>query len=284
MDESIFYPELNIVQIATKYPDENRINCRLMEIGNDDQNNIYRILIQFDFCDLPQDIVIINARLKMYTTTVVKEKSLKVIPYLIISEWSIDTVSWNNQPIYNENVFGQSRDMKTCGYYSYDITQIIQNLYKKREKNVGFILKSDQENEVNYAYILTCLQGGYKPVVEICYKLKCICEMKSVGFMEKMENLEVDAEEYFTDIQDTSLYKMLTYFIKNLGSGPIQVQLQISPDGITFIDQNESIIVDSNELKALVPYIYAKYIRLKIKTMDRNEKIQANIWYQSQQY
>ena len=82
---------------------------------------------------------------------------------------------------------------------------------------------------------------------------------------------------------NTSLTKTVMFFVKNLGVHDITANLQVSPDGINFINEPAQIIVGMNAIKFIVPCIFAKFTRVAVKNVNCGETSRAKIWYKAQE-
>ena len=63
----------------------------------------------------------------------------------------------------------------------------------------------------------------------------------------------------------------------------ITAHLQVSPDGVHFIDEPTIISVEKNNIKFIVPCIFAKFTRVAVKNIYCDETSIVKIWYQAQQ-
>lgn len=71
----------------------------------------------------------------------------------------------------------------------------------------------------------------------------------------------------------------VTVFIKNTGCSSISAWLQNSPNGTDTVDDPQVIDLAPGEIKALVPYIFSRFIRLVAAGQDGG---QAFVWFQIQ--
>ncbi|WMJ81127.1 DUF6385 domain-containing protein [Clostridium sp. MB40-C1] len=74
----------------------------------------------------------------------------------------------------------------------------------------------------------------------------------------------------YTNPFDTSQYSTVTFFVKNIGSNPAKVRLQISPKqtevNYGYVDDSPIVNVGAGEIIALVPMIFGKYTRIAYKS------------------
>lgn len=77
--------------------------------------------------------------------------------------------------------------------------------------------------------------------------------------------------------------RRITFFIENTGAANFEANLQISPDGINFINDKQVITLrESGAMEAITPYLFAKYMRVRIRPETAGEFVRARIWCQNQ--
>ncbi|BAE47812.1 DNRLRE domain-containing protein [Clostridium botulinum] len=114
------------------------------KIGLDNNNNIFRSLIQFDLSKVPKTYHICSIKLRLYSYDMKSFNNLEVS--LPTNEWGEYNVVWGGQPsrLQLVSIVNLEKDKTT---YDIDITDIaIQWLYKDINNN-GLILKSYDEND-----------------------------------------------------------------------------------------------------------------------------------------
>lgn len=82
------------------------------------------------------------------------------------------------------------------------------------------------------------------------------------GFTEKISTLSVAPGGGYAQNVLIAQAQTVTAFFRNEGSAPVEVWLQNSPDGISFIDDPQRRTLSSGELESLVPYRFSKYLRV----------------------
>ncbi len=102
-------------------------------------------------------------------------------------------------------------------------------------------------------------------------------------FEERCFTLEGTAQVEHTPAVETALSQTNTFFVQNLGESSVLVQLQISPDGILFIDDPQIITLESGQTQALNAYRFARYMRAAAMTLGAHGSMRVRLWYQSQQ-
>lgn len=278
-------PNLSIAQIMSNKPLENYGNIPAMFLGRYTSNCICRILFKFPITSLPRNAVILQAKFDITSfSNTMGSPPKKVTPYALTENWSVDTVNWDNQPPYNTEISGETLNMDKGMQHEFDITSIVRKWYNDEIPNYGVILKSDEIKDGTYIRLVTNTSKSFGPSVDITYQLKskCVCEVIATEFIEEIEILDANESYIFSIARDTSLTKTVTYFIENLGENSVAANLQISPNGVNFIEDSGSKIIKNNETAILIPYVFAKYTRVRVKTIEKNEKSKIKIWYQAQ--
>ncbi|MCY6353850.1 DUF6385 domain-containing protein [Clostridium sp. ZS2-4] len=89
-------------------------------------------------------------------------------------------------------------------------------------------------------------------------------------FTESSSTVSTSGTFQHTSGLNISQQSTVTFFVKNTGSYDAIVKLEISPDDSTYIDDGLNITVQAGEMKALVPMIFAKHIRVGYKSSGSN--------------
>lgn len=275
-------PEIQLVQISNDYPQDNLSDTSVMRIGVSDKKNIYRVLLKMSLNEIPQNATIVSTNLILNMTSIKHSEPNIITPYVLTDNWSVYTVSWEEQPSFDPENYGESVDIRKSSKYSFDITNIIKQWYENNLDNYGLILKNAEIKKGALAKISTNLNSCYKPIVEIVYEVDCECVVNSTTFTDQTETLESHHCYTYSELFNTSLATTDIFFVQNLGKHKVTAHLQVSPDGINFLDEPAEISLSSMEINFLVPCIFAKYTRVAVKTCN-NKKSMVKIWYQSQE-
>lgn len=285
MEFAIIKPPIEIAQINMARPYKNFSNAPAMCLGRYDKQHIYRILIKFPITAIPKDAIIIEAKLKLCITVGGIGQPNLVTPYAIMQNWLVDTVTWENQPLFDTNTCSTGMDMKKSGLYTFDITPIVQKWYETEGYNNGLVLKNNEFRDAAFAKVLTDTDRKYSPIVKIKYALKCHsdCNTACSQFVEAVEEMTTTWVEHYSIARNTSLGRLCTYFISNIGNQDIVAKLQISPDNIVFVDDNGgNYTVKPGETAAMVPYVFAKFTRVAVRNVNMYESSKVKLWYQMQ--
>lgn len=276
-------PLLEIAQVSSMEPTENFSNIPLMRIGRDDPLEIYRILIKFPITSIPSEAAIMQADLKLFMQLAgAGQQPSEITPYALTGSWVESTVTWNNQPLFNPSIYGSS---EKAGYQNsrvtFDITSLVQKWYNNDIPNYGIVLKNSETKNFTLTNVQTDkFSSTNAPLVEISYALS---GSGGTIFIEGLEEFYTNSSYSYSITRNTSLIKTLTYFIKNIGLYTVTANIQISPDGVNFIDDPGNVTIAPNSTQPLVPYLFAKYTRIRVKNINALETSRVRVWYQAQQ-
>jgi len=291
-------PEIKLVQLSSNMPDKNVFRSHSMYIGRIDHRHIYRVLIKVPLSDIPENAVIIKATLKLSAISRGYGDVYKA--YLVTQKWSKCAVTWNTQPSFHPEVFAVANEcnsqpvldsavpiqnifMRRAIKYKFDITDIVRGWMTGSYQNRGLLLKNNESKNCRFIKIIADQRNYCAPVVEIKYAVQCgcTCEVIPTQFVESVETVDVTNQFSYSEVKDVSLAKTVTVFIHNSVTGTIAATLQISPDGIHFADDNGIQVLPGTNA-AVVPYIFAKYMRVALTTVEPGSESTATIWYQVQ--
>ena len=108
------------------------------------------------------------------------------------------------------------------------------------------------------------------------------CTLPPTKFIDRSEEFDTNYSYAFSEMINTSLTKTVIFFVKNQGIHEITAHLQVSPDGINFINEPTKILVEMNKLMFIVPCIFSKFTRVAVKNIYCSETSRVKIWYQAQ--
>jgi hypothetical protein len=101
-----------------------------------------RTLLWFDIAALPADAIVDSATLELTQTAASGETSYPIWPYLLTSDWSEYTVTWNDQPSWVSAGDPSTTVDADPGVKTWDVSGIVQN-WRKGAKNNGILLVGD---------------------------------------------------------------------------------------------------------------------------------------------
>lgn len=272
--------------ISSGKPDLNFMHSNLLYIGTDSSGAVYRALILFDLCSLPQDMVVESAVLRIYAGySAERSRPGFFSPYIITTSWDEESVNWQNQPCTNLSVSGKPVEISSYGWYSMDITSIVQLWILGDGNNNGLMIKSSEDKRLDiksFHSFKSYYYRNYRPHMEIKFNYKNSFAMSGRGTSNVLESYRTGNTLSFSSWQDTSNYSMYTFFIQNHGNNAASVMVQISPDRAAACDEIEIYNIAPGTVEAVVPQKFGFYTRLAFKSFFYERPTDIKIWFQAQ--
>ena len=168
------------------YPTYNSGYDSLLHVGNNATDSgmlKLRTYIQFrNLPTLPQASRILNASISLQQTNsnAWYSYSPSSVDYLIItakrvtSGWSDTTITWNNQPLFDDIIVDYSvATTATAGLYLvFDITSCMQDWYKNSLENYGIVLQTSDESSNGHVGFISVNDTSFSqtdPIYDITY-------------------------------------------------------------------------------------------------------------------
>ncbi|MBF8984555.1 DNRLRE domain-containing protein [Lutibacter sp. B2] len=256
--------------------------CKTMHVGRKNVSTFYRMLFKFPITMIPDHCIISKALLKIYVQYAARNNTSLYTPFALTEDWSVSTVNWDNQPLFDPSTPGETKSMTTGGFYTFNITDMVSKWYDHGIENYGLILKNEEIQDMTYNQIITVENPISSPTVEITYTP--ITPIPTTRFIEDITEMDTSDSWRFSDTVNASLTKTITCHVENLGSTPVEVRFQSSPDDINFVcDCFQGKILLPSEMVWLTPYSFAKYGRVAVKNINAGETSRIKIWYQAQE-
>lgn len=135
--------------------------------------DICRTYLKFDLSVVPSDATILSATLRYYyyrwweADPVGRTNDL----HKVTSSWSEDTLTWNNKPGYNANVFSSYVVPSSFGWIESDVKDYVQDKING-ETDYGIMIKDRNEASMNYntnPVMYSKEYGSYSPELVIEY-------------------------------------------------------------------------------------------------------------------
>lgn len=242
-------------------------------------------LLQFKPFDLPTNSEILSARLHLFVRSTRNESS-SVRVYSNKEYFDKDTVKWEARPKYYKAPFSTLlvEKQNQCSYASCDITDLVKGNSSGRFYGLSLIASREAKDEITF-----CSDECAHPVYISIEYSKCKPypilpgTIKNV-FQEHIYEVQGTDDELFTQTIDMETAQRITFFVKNTGSGSISANLQISPNGIDFVNDSQVLTLQTNEIYALTPYLFAKYMRVRITPQNAGEYVNAYVCCQIQTF
>lgn len=258
---------LNIAEISSAYPNSNEINPLEIILGrNKDFSLFNRMYIATDLSLLPSNIIINKAYFKMVILDTLDHSATNnanLMVFLVLSSISnINFVTWNNPPSFDIFSSFYNKDVYRNSIIYVDVTEYIIGFYEGVIPNNGFYFINN-ENNYNRIIFDGNVVNGNKPVLIVEYSLP-----SDSNFYEETINVNEVGSIYFSPNIQINEFKWITLFIKNLRTIPINILIELSGNGIDYVEDNYLNNIGQNQCGTITPYYWAKYIRIKLTTTD----------------
>lgn len=271
--------------ISSKNPIENYGGSRAVYAGMDSSNAVYRTLLYFDLSTIPGDVQIESAVLRMYSVQD-RTSAGQFTACMIESSWDPDNVTWNSQPPIQPPVSGNTVKISASGWYSWNITSMVQLWLADRQRNYGLMIisREDEENFDTHQFhsAQTYFYKEYKPVLEIEYRHKNAVVLSARDTANIIETIYACERNKYSAWQNTSVYSLYTFFVQNRGQYPACIRVQISPDKAAAFDEAAEYLVNPGNVQAIVPQRFGFYTRLACKASLYNRNTKLKVWFQAQ--
>ncbi len=241
-------------------------------------------LLQFTAFDLPPHYEILKARLHLFVCHAhCRAKRIQI--YSNAEPFNGTTVNWITKPDVQPGPIAALCVEKPRHYAICDITQFIRENQNKCITTWGFSLMADRENAEGV--VVFSNQAGFLPYISISYCKKPLPpsprEIVENIFCEHIWEVAGNDPALFSPSLEVSQARKITFFIENTGIHSFSYNLQISPDGVHFIDDKQTgWLEEAHSMEALTPYLFAKYMRVRIQPALAGESVHARIWCQMQ--
>lgn len=249
--------------------------CRAENIG----------LLQFPGFNLPPGCETLNVQLGLFVSSLqCGTRHIQIYPNNEL--FTANSVNWMTRPGV-EPVPIADLHVERPGIYVYcDITQFIKENNPLPDNNWGFSLVTVEQ--CRDGMVLFSRQAGFQPYIFINYIKKIFppCPYETARNLFRGYFWEIDGNEpilYSPDIEVANA-RIITFFVENAGTGSFNANLQISPDGINFIDDKQIRSLQAGATEAITPYLFAKYMRVRIQPEIAGQFVNARIWCQIQTY
>lgn len=271
--------------ISNETPDKNFSLSDYLYMGTDPDCWEYQILLEFDLCLLPKNILITEANLRLYSDSSATGSTAGCFtPYAITSIWDETQVTWDTQPTINKSITGENTIVTSRGWYNWDITNISNPWLIKKNNNHGLLLKAQTENIVNIKRFFTYnqLSDACGPSLNIEYETSNTRTLCSRCVKNSFKSYRVNDKLSFSSWQNTSTYNVFTFFVQNMGPDPVNVFIQMSPDRGTIHDDSAIFTIEPCATEIIVSPKYTFFTRLAFKQRSSRDSSTLKVWFQAQ--
>lgn len=104
-------------------------------------------------------------------------------------------------------------------------------------------------------------------------------QLASRRFVATEESVNAGSIELYSSSRDVSELTIYSCAIKNRGSTPAFIHLEISPDGTNWVHDSKNLELVPGQLEVLVPQLFLRYIRVSYRALNLTP---LTIWFQAQ--
>lgn len=273
--------------VNSSRPHQNYGRYRKLKAGSAGAGH-YRSFLQFSLDWLPVTAAIMSSKLRLF----VIENDFPSTPKLInlhrvLNYWNGLTLTYDNSPLIGSAVDASQIIMAEIGVFvEWDVTDLVKGWFDGSIVNAGVAALSAEESGLN----LLEFSSGQAPDSSNWPRLEVNFEVPSAIvtvipepiFTEDEETIITSDSDLYTASRDVSLQTMVTFFVENLGANPAAVQLQLSPDLITWYNEDSEVILNPGQVRAFVPTRFLKYARIKYRSANAGSPTSLRNWYQAQ--
>ncbi|SDM52706.1 DNRLRE domain-containing protein [Acetanaerobacterium elongatum] len=248
-------------------------------------NSRYSSLIKFALPAAPVGMILLQATLSLYVTQTgisLPCNGRAILVYNNLADFSADTVTWSTRPSTEASAVDS---VELCAssvgqYIACDITDLAKAWFSGTS-NYGITLDTPEQT-ANNPILADSANSTHPPLLTLIYQDIPQYKGTAVPFTDsKRYQLIGTSAQLFTTSVDLSATLNCSFIIQNLGSQPFTALLQLSPDKLIFLNDEQRLIVQPSTVVMLCPYRFARYVRLMI---DNSAHINVNstIWIQTQ--
>ncbi|MCX7694121.1 MAG: DNRLRE domain-containing protein [Caloramator sp.] len=259
MGEVLFLADKSLT-ITNERPDEN-INTDIISCGFNG-NFIYRSFLNFDISSLPYNAFITSAILQLFLIDDYFKCFSKNLYVYMLKEDFGDFTTYNQQPKFYSDYIRTNISYKKYGLINVNITNFVQRWMSGETINKGLLLRCE-ENKKSLVAFGSKNNSQYSAIPKLYInfiKPKIYDEGKFIDVKEEVFDLNFINEGYSRSF-DVSRMIIGSFIIKNTGFRDVDVCVDVSIDGITWIrDTEKRICISQSDI--LVPKYYGKYYRI----------------------
>lgn len=232
---------------------------------------LFRSLIKFDICSLPKNVLVSKAILKLFLYKKYHHGTQKITIYPFKNSFNEFSVNWNTKlKVQHHSINKYIMDTQINTYIEIDITTFIISWYKNIFPNYGIELLGTKNTPSLIKFrSREFSNSSQRPKLSITYN----------NIKSHITNLpDVMASESGTSSTyvKTNFQPGITFYIHNNDKYLIVSQLQISNDGLLWINEGPSLIIDGRCSSTLTTYAITKKIHVILKGVGIREATSLN--------
>lgn len=276
--------------IDSEQPDTNFNSSPSLWVGRHTEDALKRTIVKFDLSFIPVGSTIISSNLNLYMDYDASEigKVVSIVPYAITDDWDVSTVTLSNRPAINDVITGSSLNVAIKGYYSWTITNLIDQWINGGLANNGLELRTEEidldegkrfvssnETEPDKQAFKPNLVIQYKPAPPIPLSANAV--ITGPGIDTEHEMVTTKDEYQSTAVRDTSHKTLVSFFVNNLTPHLADVGVEVSTDGVNFLRESYKSI--SQGIQIFIPTYSATYTRIYYKSSLEHKSTALSIDY-----
>jgi len=154
--------------ILSNSPDNNYGDESELRFGYNSDLWNYRTYIRFDLSSIPENAVIISAKLKLVDNRD-DTSNLNIEVHRVIGDWDESSITWNNQPGYDSVVISSATSGYAGDVIEWDVTDLVQAWVNGTYNNYGFALIGGQTDYYERAYSKEASEPNNRPILVVEY-------------------------------------------------------------------------------------------------------------------
>ncbi|MCC8435492.1 DNRLRE domain-containing protein [Brevibacillus sp. M2.1A] len=155
-------------------------------------NGLQRSFLKFDLGLIPNDAIINNATLNLYTSPTVSGRTIEI--HKVTSDWIDTSVTWNSAPGFDSSISTTAITGSTVGTMNFNITGLVQTWVNGVSPNYGMALKDSNETGSNNATVFNSTEASSnKPTIIIDYSIP-ITGKKQVEYVGSSQFIDNDSQ------------------------------------------------------------------------------------------
>ncbi|SDF43686.1 DUF6385 domain-containing protein [Sporomusa acidovorans] len=243
-------------------------------------NSYYESIAVWDLSSLPYDLDIRSATANFFIAYNNSQCPNAIEAYPIISRWKSFSASLRHPPLTTRNPIATAAISNTTEQLSFGITALVKKWQNNEAANLGLLLRMSEP--VSSDSSVSLFSGNYYdsycwPFIEINYNspdvVPCIYKPETINVSDIVRTA---GDWSYTIPLDILLYNY-SYTISNFGTNPALVRLQVSADGLYWLEQSALNILAPSKTVALAPDTITRYARVAFCSLNANQNTTLSI-------
>lgn len=231
---------------------------------------------------LPVGASLVSASLLLTVTkSFSREPTPEYAVLRILSRWSSARVNWRSRPIYDPTP-AATFVSPVVGTENIDVTSLVQSWLSGEDTNLGLLIKgigSRCRRTFFTVSTVNSLNSDNWPRLMLQYVLPSV--VVSPEFINIYRNLNVPSGGSTNEVQDVSLLGLVTVSVTNNGPDSVNVHLEISTDGINYVQSGSTRTIVNRATVNLIADTFVRYLKVVIVDVSVNGA-DVDVYYQGQ--